>query len=461
MRKNKIIALLMITVFILMTATTGVAAKKGVVDSTFNDMAQAQWALKHVYKMKSQNIIKGYPDGSFQPNKPVTHAEAVALVLRSAGLEEEVADFDLGSVVLPYKDAAQIPEWVKKYVAYAYTNGYLEVSESGNFQSNKGASRQWVVKLIVKVMGLEEDAAGMDNVILPFKDAADVSETGYVASAVKNNIINGFPDGTFQPNKGVTRAQIAVMLGQSVDELPIPGKFSTIIEGEVVEVSTDETTISNSVCETIYCQGAVTLDVGDEDEVTYPVDENALIYVNDQEAELVDIEVGATAKLVVDNNGVAVYIEVAPVTVKGVVYEVYADDNTIVVLENCWGYERERNRNINKLQGTIKQDKKTDEQPTEQEREQNIEEAVVSDPVEYTVTNDAVITLNGDAAELGDLEAGNIVTLTLNDDNEAIKIKAYSMPFKHNNQIVADEDDGDLETLDEVVQTNKGKKGIK
>jgi len=58
-RKNKIVAVLMITVFLLMTATTGAVAKKGIGGSDFKDLDQAKWAQKHVYKMKAQNVITG------------------------------------------------------------------------------------------------------------------------------------------------------------------------------------------------------------------------------------------------------------------------------------------------------------------------------------------------------------------------------------------------------------------
>ncbi|PKM81892.1 MAG: hypothetical protein CVU89_07685 [Firmicutes bacterium HGW-Firmicutes-14] len=131
--------------------------------------------------------------------------------------------------------------------------------------------------MIVNTLGMGDDAAARKNSALPFKDADKVNEdaAGYIAIAVENHIINGFPDGTFQPNKPVTRAQMAVMLGLSTDELGIPGELKNKIAGIVLEVTTEPVTVADDV----YGQGTITLDFGDEDKdgVKYPVAEDALI----------------------------------------------------------------------------------------------------------------------------------------------------------------------------------------
>lgn len=45
----------------------------------FSDLHQAAWAEAAVEQLAALHVIGGYPDGTFQPNKPVTRAEAVAL----------------------------------------------------------------------------------------------------------------------------------------------------------------------------------------------------------------------------------------------------------------------------------------------------------------------------------------------------------------------------------------------
>jgi len=145
--------------------------------------------------------------------------------------------------------------------------------------------------------------------------------------------------------------------------------------------------------------------------------------------------------VVTDKNGIAVYIEIAAEKVKGVVDTVYAEDSKLFIIEGSWNHgkkhEKERNKNRNKIKGFLKKEIKTGT-ITEQEMEM--------DPTEYTVTDTASITLNGSDAELGDLQPGHIVILTLNDDSDITVIKAYSMPVR---AYLEDEDEEEIEE-DEV-----------
>jgi len=96
----------------------------------FKDLDEAKWAVKNILKMNAEDIIMGYNDGSFRPNKPVTHAEAVVLTIRAAGLQSEIESQVADAVYLPFKDAKSIPGWAQKAVAVAVEKGYLQVSKT-------------------------------------------------------------------------------------------------------------------------------------------------------------------------------------------------------------------------------------------------------------------------------------------------------------------------------------------
>ncbi len=437
MRRNKLIAILVLCVFLFGTATTGAFATKGQpsIDITvgndgsvqmsmkFKDMNEAKWALKHVLKMNAEEIIKGYEDGSFRPNKPVTHEEAVVLTMLAAGLKDEISQTVTDSVYLPFKDAGRIQSWAKKAVIVAVKKGYLDASPSGNFQPNKPASREWVTKLIAKALGLQPV-----SVQLPFKDADKISSdaAGYVAAVVYNQLISGFPDGTFQPNKPITRAEIAVMLGLSTSELPIPGKVRSKVEGTIVSVSKEVYQDVGSSTYGYSPQGTITLNIkGDDDEdededegdvntsgtVTYPVAKDALIYVDGQSAALGDLAVGAKAEAVVDGNGMITYIEVEPVIVKGVVQSVYAAENKLTILQ---GWENKHARRYFDPVGV---------------------------PVTYTAADGVTVVINGVSVQLASLLPGDVVKLTLNAGQEVTGIKA-SRFIKDEDKDKGDDRDG-------------------
>jgi hypothetical protein len=52
------------------------------------DDITGHWAEQEIRRCIQRGIIKGYPDGSFQPEKPVTRAE-LATVLDRLGLLEK------------------------------------------------------------------------------------------------------------------------------------------------------------------------------------------------------------------------------------------------------------------------------------------------------------------------------------------------------------------------------------
>ncbi len=414
MRKRKITALIVLVTLFMSIFSTGLLAKNysanvnvqvnkdGSVQVAmkFKDLQEAAWAMKNILKMNAKDIIMGYTDGCFRPNKPVTHAEAVVLTMRAAGLESEIDSKVADAVYLSFKDAKSIPGWAKNAVAVAVEKGYLEAGPSGNFQANKAASREWVVKLIAKALSLEPV-----EIELPFTDAGQISAdtADYVAAVVYKQLISGFPDGSFKPNKPVTRAEIAVMLGIACSEEPIPGEFKFKVEGTIDSVSPKADNVADenygSVTDDVYggtqpeTQGTITLKLDDDkdgqDKVTYPVSSSALIYVDDKTAKLGDLTVGAKAEAII-KNGMVVYLEVEPVIVKGVVQAVYND--TITVISNNWGH--------------------------------GMKNFGMPEAKTYNLADDAAVTLNGLTAKATDLKAGDCVKMTLNADEEVSNIKA-------------------------------------
>lgn len=70
----------------------------------FSDCADATWAWGYINVATNQGIVKGYPDGTFGPNKNVTIAEAVTMLVRALGREEEaVGQWPAGHIMVASK----------------------------------------------------------------------------------------------------------------------------------------------------------------------------------------------------------------------------------------------------------------------------------------------------------------------------------------------------------------------
>lgn len=167
----------------------------------FKDAGEAEWAITYIGKMKAKNVLSGYPDGTFQPNKPVKRVEAITAAVRLMGLEEEAKAVPADTRLL-FKDADQIDDWAVGYIKVALENGLFDET-ADKVEPNKPASRVWMAALLVKALGLQDEALGQMNVAPDFKDAAAIpaGSVGYVNVAVEEGLISGYPDGTFRPNK--------------------------------------------------------------------------------------------------------------------------------------------------------------------------------------------------------------------------------------------------------------------
>jgi len=215
----------------------------------FDDEDEATWGQEYMAKMRAKQLIKGVGNNRFAPGAKLTYAEAVTMAVRLMGLETEAQQRT--EARLSFANAAQLQRqysWALGYLDVAARNGLLDrLVEDGRFQANKPATRLDVVVLLVKAMGLEEEALASMDAQLDFRDvkAIPADLIGYVAVACKYGIVQGYEDGTFQPNKPVTRLQMAALLDRADWLLPPRSPYQ--VEGRLVAASAADSTVTLEV----------------------------------------------------------------------------------------------------------------------------------------------------------------------------------------------------------------------
>jgi hypothetical protein len=65
------------------------AAKAAMGRSSFKDVEASRWSAGYINVAAGQGLIKGYPDGTFQPAKQVSYAEAITMLVRALGYKDE------------------------------------------------------------------------------------------------------------------------------------------------------------------------------------------------------------------------------------------------------------------------------------------------------------------------------------------------------------------------------------
>ncbi len=109
---------------------------------------------------------------------------------------------------LPFEDVAA-DAWYYNDVAYVYANGLMNGTSDTTFEAEAELTRAMLVTTLWRLEGEPEaDAAAFTDV------AADQWYTAAINWAAANGIVNGYEDGTFAPDKAITREEAIAVLAR-------------------------------------------------------------------------------------------------------------------------------------------------------------------------------------------------------------------------------------------------------
>lgn len=91
--------------------------------SSFKDVPSSHWSYKAVSWAKENNIVKGYEDGSFKPNAPITRQDAVAILYRYK-IKEATANLSRNKYD-GFKDRDQVAAYAQEPMAWAVDRGIV------------------------------------------------------------------------------------------------------------------------------------------------------------------------------------------------------------------------------------------------------------------------------------------------------------------------------------------------
>lgn len=199
-------------------------------EQTFSDVPTDHWAFTYIAELTSRGAISGYPDGLFRPNRLVTREEFARIMVGAAGLtpaavtQSSFADVPADYWASPFIEAA------RSYMT-AYKNG-----SQYQFKPTAGALREDIAVAIVKLKGYDTRLADLSMLQAMFTDVDSISASAqpYVAIAVENSLISGYPNETFRAQDTISRAEAASILWRAFQygsDIKVPG-------GEIPEPGT-------------------------------------------------------------------------------------------------------------------------------------------------------------------------------------------------------------------------------
>ncbi len=204
-------------------------------ETTLTDVS-GHWAEDYIVEWHQRDVIGGYPDSTFQPNRDITRAEFITIINQALGCTEVEG--------INFSDVQQ-GNWFYGEVAKAVKTGYMTGYPNGTFQPNSPISRQEAAIVFSRIMALENNEKETEK----FADGKQIPSwsKGLVGAIAQAGYMGGYPDGTFQPTKSITRAETVVSLdriiGSYFNEPATYGSKTetTVVEGNVTITAADVT----------------------------------------------------------------------------------------------------------------------------------------------------------------------------------------------------------------------------
>lgn len=227
-----------------------------------NDIS-GHWAESVITQWQTLGLVEGYDDGSFHPDQEITRAEFIRFLNQSirAGSTSQPES------PISFTDVKK-SDWYYDEIQIAVTRGYVLGFEDGSFHPNDPVTRAQAASFIKKALRLPDDP----DTALNATDFADLPEwaIGDIGATLNGAYMSGYPDGSFQANRNMTRAEAIstldrVMLPPGSEEISRPEKREPASTADLVisegdTLIKDETVEGNVIIDKSVGDGNVTFD---------------------------------------------------------------------------------------------------------------------------------------------------------------------------------------------------------
>ncbi len=180
-------------------------------EKTFEDI-KGHWARKAIDEMSSRMIVAGVTDTNFEPDRAITRAEAVTILVKGLGLKERVYRNEFSDV--------NNDQWFSGYVSTANQYGIIKGYEDGTFRPNQKITREEAISIVaaaVKIVDKNQseglDDQEIDLILSKFMDRENVSNWSAqsVATCTKLGIVKG-NNQMIRAKENIKRSEVTVLI---------------------------------------------------------------------------------------------------------------------------------------------------------------------------------------------------------------------------------------------------------
>ena len=153
----------------------------------FSDVGANYWAQPYIEQLAAEEIIAGFPDGTFKPDQAVTRAQFAAVVRQAFNQARTRSAPSFGDVPSSY--------WANQAIADAYAQGFLSGYPNGTFRPEQQIPRVQALVSLANGLGFSPNSP-VDQVLNTYRDASQIPDYAEspVAAATENVLVVNYPD---------------------------------------------------------------------------------------------------------------------------------------------------------------------------------------------------------------------------------------------------------------------------
>ncbi|MEQ9358854.1 S-layer homology domain-containing protein [Coleofasciculus chthonoplastes] len=175
----------------------------------FSDVPDDFWAKNAIATLAKRNIVVGFPQGEFKPQRFATRGELAAML-------QQVFEPKPKQRAIAFKD---LPPnyWGAQAIKAVAKAGIIIGYPDHKFRPNQPITRAEALVVLAKALNLKPPSEP-SKTLKQYTDSNKIPDYAIanVAAAVKAGLVTGYPQGNLlNPNKPATRAELAAMLHQA------------------------------------------------------------------------------------------------------------------------------------------------------------------------------------------------------------------------------------------------------
>lgn len=160
--------------------------------------------------MAMQDYIRGYADGTFKPDVPITRSQFATIAARAINPPARRTTQNFSDVPSTH--------WAKDSIDQIVSGGFFIGDASGKFYPDQKMTRLQLVQALVAGLSL---SGGNTAILTKLTDRASIPSDAQttIATAIQNRIVVNYPNITqFTPNREATRAEVVAMINQILSQ---------------------------------------------------------------------------------------------------------------------------------------------------------------------------------------------------------------------------------------------------